>query len=1137
MRLLKLTIHNVASIEDAVIDFQHGPLAEDSRFLICGPTGAGKTTLLDAICLVLYGTTPRLHNTKNEGFIDPSENYSLGSKRVDIKIGDSRMLMRRGSLNAFIELLFTDKDDKPLKAVWNCSRARNKADGSIKVPEWLLMDASDDTVIASKRTEVQELIELRIGLTFEQFCRTTMLAQGDFTKFLKSDEGDKSQILEKLTGTEVYSEISIRLNEIKGQKQAACQEIASKLEGVELLTEEERAIILGQQQELQNQIKELSETEQQLSAVLLWFHQSEALQKEAASAKLDCDRLTERMQQDAFRRDERILADWDRTLPQRDSWKDRQQAKKMLSDKESEEKLLKGKYLHLCAGLAYLHKSLQEKKESKEKVVKYLSEEEPKAECYRQIALIDSLVQAGKQASAQVRQSRTVIQQKEAELKVLQEALVKQQEAVAEASGQCVAKEKELAVVSQQLVALNYQQLLDQRTRLDKALADVKDYRSLLEACDRLHTATVEKSAALKVVDEQVAYYQGELEKALKIEQEAGVLVRKQEEIFEQQKLACEDVMKEFRSHLSEGDVCPLCGQHIQHLTSDEHFVSILKPVKDELDKLRDQLKEANRLSAENKAQLTTCQRDRKTKQQELSTADIQERESLKQREGHPLYVTYRDATTPMQALDAAGVELQRQQNELDIKLKEVGQQQSLQSTLQKEKDVLDKALRKAEELVNKTQQSQVRTQENLKSEKDLLQQSLQVVNENSSKLAGYIDWQTYLNQGEVYISALKQGADYYQKANEKLLQVDSQLQELQGELKPIQQTKQVIDGLHSSWQEQQIAAAVVIGDLSSKWIELQTQVTMNQEAMEQARKQESEASALLQSYYVEPDAVSEERLTELAGFTVAQMESLRKQQQSQREELLRLKTRREAAEKNLLAHLEQRPKIEDEATVEVVQLQQTDVKSRLNVANQLLGKLQQQIDIDQKNSARCASIQKKLEEVREDAERWGHLCDLFGSHDGKKFRNIAQSYVLEQLLIHANQYLRQFTDRYEMVCQPGSLTILLCDNEAGGVLRPTSTISGGESFLISLSLALGLSSLSRASFSMDTLFIDEGFGTLDSSYLAAVMDALERLHQMDGKKIGIISHVDSLKERLTTQIQVSRVNNTLSKVEVVSLI
>ncbi len=181
----------------------------------------------------------------------------------------------------------------------------------------------------------------------------------------------------------------------------------------------------------------------------------------------------------------------------------------------------------------------------------------------------------------------------------------------------------------------------------------------------------------------------------------------------------------------------------------------------------------------------------------------------------------------------------------------------------------------------------------------------------------------------------------------------------------------------------------------------------------------------------------------------------------------------------------------------------------------------------------RLGKAAEEAEKARIEYERWYRLYEIFGSSDGKKFRNIAQSYVLRQLLAGANEYLRQLTDRYELEAQPGSLTILLKDKEAGGVLRPTSTISGGESFLTSLALALGLSSLGSRAASMDILFIDEGFGTLDGTYLETVMNALERLHQMGGRKVGIISHVESLKERLATQVQVVRVSSTLSRIEI----
>ena len=141
----------------------------------------------------------------------------------------------------------------------------------------------------------------------------------------------------------------------------------------------------------------------------------------------------------------------------------------------------------------------------------------------------------------------------------------------------------------------------------------------------------------------------------------------------------------------------------------------------------------------------------------------------------------------------------------------------------------------------------------------------------------------------------------------------------------------------------------------------------------------------------------------------------------------------------------------------------------------------------------------------------------------------------LKELLAGANFYLQRLTDRYELECQAGSLTILLRDFHQGGSARPACTLSGGESFLVSLSLALGLSSLSRQSLSVDTLFIDEGFGTLSSDYLNTVMDTLEKLHQMGGKKVGIISHVEGLKERIKTQIQVRRIDSSRSEIKVVN--
>ena len=208
MKLQKLTIKNLASIEDAVIDFENGPLSEESLFLICGETGAGKTTLLDAICLALYNETPRMERAENEKYRDIGQTFS--SKKEDVSINDSRQLMRRNTNEAWTELEFTGSNEIPYIAKWYVARAHRKASGAIQDAKWTLENRKTNLQI-TKKNEINSEIQAAVGLSFEQFCRTTLLAQGDFTKFLQSKESEKSDILEKLTGTGIYSEIGAKI--------------------------------------------------------------------------------------------------------------------------------------------------------------------------------------------------------------------------------------------------------------------------------------------------------------------------------------------------------------------------------------------------------------------------------------------------------------------------------------------------------------------------------------------------------------------------------------------------------------------------------------------------------------------------------------------------------------------------------------------------------------------------------------------------------------------------------------------------------------------------------------------------------------------------------------------------------------
>ena len=191
----------------------------------------------------------------------------------------------------------------------------------------------------------------------------------------------------------------------------------------------------------------------------------------------------------------------------------------------------------------------------------------------------------------------------------------------------------------------------------------------------------------------------------------------------------------------------------------------------------------------------------------------------------------------------------------------------------------------------------------------------------------------------------------------------------------------------------------------------------------------------------------------------------------------------------------------------------------------------QNQIEVDDKNRKKLAAQQKLLEEARKESAIWNRLRLLIGSHDGAKFRRYAQSISLDILIRHANQHLTRLSDRYRIQrLTEKELELEIEDLHQASVTRPMASLSDGESFLASLALALGLSELAGRNVRIESLFIDEGFGSLDSEVLDLAIGALEGLHQ-DNKSVGVISHVELLKQRITTQIRVEKLiagNSTL---------
>ncbi|NVM74555.1 exonuclease SbcC [Duganella sp. SG902] len=279
MRILKISGKNLASLaEEFSVDFESEPLASTGLFAISGPTGAGKSTLLDALCLALYDATPRLLRVAGRNYL-----ADVGNETVSTQ--DPRTLLRRGTAEGYAEVDFVGSDGASYRARWNVRRARTKAEGALQstIMQLHLLPALQP--IGATKTEVKAEIEKRIGLSFEQFTRAVLLAQNEFSAFLKAEDNERGELLETLTGSTIYSEISVRAFERNKLEQAALQKLNLRLADQKPLTAEQRAGIEAQSADAAVALQALDQRKEALEQELRWHQQAEKLRQEEQAAQ------------------------------------------------------------------------------------------------------------------------------------------------------------------------------------------------------------------------------------------------------------------------------------------------------------------------------------------------------------------------------------------------------------------------------------------------------------------------------------------------------------------------------------------------------------------------------------------------------------------------------------------------------------------------------------------------------------------------------------------------------------------------------------------------------------------------------------------------------------------------------------
>lgn len=1017
----QLTIHNIASIDDAVIDFMAEPLEGQPLFLICGDTGAGKTTILDSICLALFGDTPRMSAAA-------SGKYEPASGEDSISLGDCRQLLSRGAGEGSASLSFIANDGREYISTWAVRRARNKAGGSLQPPVRTLRDISSG-ITYDKGKEIDPLIRgSLLGQSMDQFCRTSMLAQGEFSKFLSSKEDEKAAILEKLTGTEKFAAIGKRIYEISKGKRDALAQAEYKLSGIHRLSEEELASRNSQLEAFSAQAAAAEKLSQEYSDAVRKLDEQKSLAEEK----------TRIAQEDAAMKEEFMSFLMGVNAVVRRS-----------SVCSAENETLKSQ----LAESAHLKEMFDDERAIVEKLKSFARESEAKKAAVELAAQLERELEPGMAAKAAAEAARESASREDTAAQLQLQQNHEKLEAMDRTGKDAEYKRLSNRIMELAGIINHYGQLSDSAQRVSAGQAKWTSLNLELEA-QKVSCAALEQSAAKASEHEAAA-----------------------SELYQNFQRMVDDWPKEQRAVLKLGDRCPLCGQTINEELCEDDFVSALVAPRKAYEESRSIAQAAATEYAKAKGAL-----DEKLKAAETVRLELSREESIctgLQKEFSELCKGASLEVAEIGAVRKMREECVKETEALAIKIGEIDVFAKAVAEEQKRKDGLAARLRKADEALRMATEAVKTLSGRIDAEKVKAEVAQKKLEEHIESLKGRIKYDDYKGQStESLITRLRMDAEQYRSRGEKLALNERKLSELGELLRRCGIWIQMMREKHPSWDAATSELAErddmdgLLLDLSSREAALMTRTMACHDSIVQLEK-------YLYAFYEAHDAKDELAVREAFSSMSSEMAEL----------------------------------------------------------NQKIVELKAVLKTDEENKKNSAALELEIRQMRDEMGRWDELCSAFGDSTGNKFRRIAQSFILAGLVESANHYLRMLSPRYELDARPGTLTILVRDLYAGGVESAGSTLSGGESFIASLSLALALSGMGKEenSFGVNTLFIDEGFGTLSGEPLGNVMEVLHQLHGMGGKQVGLISHVAALRDEIRTQIRVRRKPDGIrSSVEVV---
>jgi len=996
MRILQIRFKNINNLkgEHPPVSFGEDPLKTAGIFAITGPTGSGKSTLLDVITLALFNRVPRYK-----------------SKITKKEITDLGSIMTHHTNDAYAAIDFEVKGNR-YTSEWKVSK---NSKGKLNDYEMYIYDASGKPLDLKKK-DVPPYNENLIGLKYDQFVKSIILSQGQFSKFLKADENERGQLLENLTGTGIYRKIGRKIYEKNKELKNQLELEKKVLDNLTTLSEEEIKEINNEIDTFTKQATSFDKEIKKINAASQLKKELIALQSSLLTAENESKTLALRTEK--FKTNAKRLELHNKLNPVKEDIVLYTQAKEI--SKHTTNNLLEYK--------EELDKSKVLYQKSIEDMAGLTSEEVTKDNFHvvmrafeNEINALDQEINNNKKKGVEVRNRINKLKENYSS-----DVSAKPSEAISTLnkniiSLKAVFQKSNLSPESK--LGPNREKLKSQQKYYDELLLIKHEYDHIQEA-----------QTKIEANQKKIEAFSNEIEKLVPTKKKSEELIKTYKTLLTTLEKRKEDAIKiasleAHRQSLEKGEPCPLCG-------SLDHPYTVHLPASEK---------------QEIEQQITQCKQDIKNQESEQNSIN----EALT-KANTALKLTKEEKETFDQQLKAS-------QKTLNEKLLHHPNKNEV-SAQQIEKEIV------AQNKQNKLLEDSILALDKFKITTQLLE-GFEELNQAITTNTNLTDKRKEKFQGDNLGDVTNKLQDEFQSHGMSLTRLEESIAK---ETKDSERAKE-------SLESHQIKLQPKLKKLGFTSIEEMNEQFLN-EKEEKSLIEESETIKKLQT----------ENLTKISS------------------------------DKIKIASLLAKDLLPDSAYEELV-IEQNKLEVERNTLAESIGERKNKINADQETKENQKSKLKALDDLNKEFEKWSLLNRMIGDLNGNKFANFSQGLTLQNLLVYANKRLTNLTDRYLLDKPKGGGALQVVDLFQGNIHRAVSTLSGGESFLISLALALSLSDMASRNVSLESLFIDEGFGTLDQETLDIAMNTLEKLQSESQKTVGVISHVEALKERINVQIKLEK--------------